>query len=85
MLLACGHAPKTIPRSFRWATHVCSQPGRRLRASEALGAMGVDLTAYLTALAAVPPDQTLKIDTGGGAAGANPPALHLELPSRSKR
>jgi len=56
-----------------------------LQKCEALKAMGVDLTALLTAQAAIKPDQVLRIDTGStptGGAAAPPPALHLELPRK---
>jgi len=39
--------------------------------------MGVDLTAYLVALAAQMPDQHIKLEHGGQ---PNPPTVHLELP-----
>jgi hypothetical protein len=42
---------------------------------EALKELGVDLTAYLCAQAALKPDQNIKIDSTGAA----PPAVHLEL------
>jgi len=51
-----------------------------LKKYEALKAMGVDLTALLTAQAAIKPDQVLKIDTSGIGQGTVPPAVHLELP-----
>lgn len=45
---------------------------------EALKELGVDLTAYLCALATVKPDQHIRVDAGGAA----PPAVHLELPRK---
>jgi hypothetical protein len=52
---------------------------------EALSRLGVDLTAYLTALATARPDAHLRIDTGEGAgAGGAPscvPNVHFALSS----
>jgi len=49
-----------------------------LKKLEGMRALGVDLTQYLVAQAAVQPDQHIRLD--GTGAGANPTAVHLELP-----
>lgn len=50
---------------------------------EGLKDLGVNLTEYLVAVAAVKPDQHLKIDTTSG--GGPPPAFHLQLPQKVTR
>ncbi|KAG8463694.1 hypothetical protein KFE25_003967 [Diacronema lutheri] len=55
---------------------------------ERMGALGVDLTQYLVALATAKPDAHLRIDTAGGqpAGGqlSGPPHLHVQLPHRDR-
>merc|ERR1719486_645973 len=60
------------------AQQLSAQRKGEVKKCEALKDLGVDLTAYLCALAAERPDQHLKID----ATGAAPPAVHLELPRK---
>lgn len=54
---------------------VAAEHTEELKKYDGLKTMGVDLTQYLVALAAVTPDQHIKLD-----AGQNPPTVHLEIP-----
>lgn len=58
------------------AQQLAQQREQELKKFEALNALGVDLSAYLCALATARPDQHLRIES----AGMNPPAVHLDLP-----
>jgi len=54
-----------------------NEANAELQKYDGLQKMGVDLTAYLVALAAATPDQHIKLDHGGQ---PNPPTVHLEIP-----
>ena len=56
-----------------------AEHAQQLKTYEGLKGMGVDLTQYLIANAAVRPDQHIRFD-----AGAVPPTVHVELPRPSR-
>ena len=72
------HIPKTYftRGQMRQPQEVPDRTGQML---EGLKAMGVDLTQYLIANAAVRPDQHIRFDSG-----AVPPTVHVELPKPSR-
>merc|ERR1719159_846280 len=63
------------------AKQLATEREGEVKKCEALRELGVDLTQYLCAQAAIRPDQHLKIEHATGAA---PPAVHVELPRKGR-